>query len=247
MLTLERLWKTRPQSKSKQQLNGTNGAEDLDDENIKVYWDKWRKRLDPGNLFSWTEGLAPAGRLDCDSSGLLIMTQSGVLAKKIIGQKSSVEKEYVVHVEPAVQMSRIERQQILQQHRKRSSSHSRSTYDEEEQSRSFKLPKPTHDLDILVKGGAILLGESRPLAPCRARWIEVGKTLHLTLREGRKHHIRRSCRQLLGYHVTKLHRIRIGPITLSNDGVDKRSLRENLPEGRWRPLTTSEIDKILRS
>ena len=241
------MWKSRPQSKNKKQLDGTNGAEDLDDENSKVYWEGWRKRLDPENLFSWTEGLAPAGRLDCDSSGLLIMTQSGVLAKKIIGQNSSVEKEYVVHVEPAVQMSRIERQQMVQQHRTRSSLLSRSAYDEEEQSKSFKLPKPTHDLDILIKGGAILLGESRPLAPCRARWIEVGKTLHLTLNEGRKHHIRRSCRQLLGYHVTKLHRIRIGPITLSSEGDNRLSTRENLPEGRWRPLTTSEIDKILRS
>jgi len=43
-------------------------------------------------------GLAPAGRLDIDSQGLLILTQDGVVAKKIIGENSDVEKEYLVRV-----------------------------------------------------------------------------------------------------------------------------------------------------
>ena len=40
--------------------------------------------------------LAVAGRLDINSSGLLIFTQDGVIAKKIIGNDSSIEKEYLV-------------------------------------------------------------------------------------------------------------------------------------------------------
>jgi len=43
-------------------------------------------------------GLAPAGRLDIDSQGLLLLTSDGVLAKKIIGEDSDVEKEYIVRV-----------------------------------------------------------------------------------------------------------------------------------------------------
>ena len=43
-------------------------------------------------------GLAPAGRLDIDSNGLLILTQDGRIAKKIIGENSSVDKEYLVRV-----------------------------------------------------------------------------------------------------------------------------------------------------
>lgn len=43
-------------------------------------------------------GLAPAGRLDIDSQGLLLLTQDGVVAKKIIGERSDVEKEYLVRV-----------------------------------------------------------------------------------------------------------------------------------------------------
>jgi 23S rRNA pseudouridine2604 synthase len=44
-------------------------------------------------------GLAPAGRLDIDSTGLLVLTQDGRVAKQLIGENSSVEKEYLVRVE----------------------------------------------------------------------------------------------------------------------------------------------------
>lgn len=43
-------------------------------------------------------GLAPAGRLDIDSVGLLVLTQDGVVARQIIGEKSSIDKEYLVRV-----------------------------------------------------------------------------------------------------------------------------------------------------
>lgn len=43
-------------------------------------------------------GLAPAGRLDIDSQGLLVLTQDGVIAKKLIGENSTIEKEYIVRV-----------------------------------------------------------------------------------------------------------------------------------------------------
>ena len=43
-------------------------------------------------------GLAPAGRLDIDSTGLLVLTQDGRIAKQLIGEDSGVEKEYLVRV-----------------------------------------------------------------------------------------------------------------------------------------------------
>lgn len=42
--------------------------------------------------------LAPLGRLDQDSHGLLILSEDGVLAKAIIGPESAIEKEYLVAV-----------------------------------------------------------------------------------------------------------------------------------------------------
>jgi 23S rRNA pseudouridine2604 synthase len=44
-------------------------------------------------------GLAPAGRLDIDSTGLLVLTQDGRVAKQLIGENSAIEKEYLVRVE----------------------------------------------------------------------------------------------------------------------------------------------------
>lgn len=43
-------------------------------------------------------GLAVAGRLDIDSQGLMIFTQDGQLAKKIIGENTDIDKEYLVRV-----------------------------------------------------------------------------------------------------------------------------------------------------
>ena len=40
--------------------------------------------------------LAVCGRLDVNSKGLLIFTQDGTIAKKIIGENSNLEKEYIV-------------------------------------------------------------------------------------------------------------------------------------------------------
>ena len=42
--------------------------------------------------------LAPLGRLDMDSRGLLLLSDDGVLAKAIIGPQSDLEKEYLVTV-----------------------------------------------------------------------------------------------------------------------------------------------------
>jgi len=44
-------------------------------------------------------GLAVAGRLDIDSTGLLVLTQDGRIARQLIGADSSIEKEYLVRVE----------------------------------------------------------------------------------------------------------------------------------------------------
>lgn len=45
------------------------------------------------------KGLAPAGRLDIDSTGLLVLTQDGRVARQLVGEDSDVEKEYLVRVE----------------------------------------------------------------------------------------------------------------------------------------------------
>lgn len=56
--------------------------------------DKTKQHFNPGQLKS----LVPAGRLDINSTGLLVLTQDGRVAKQLIGENSTIEKEYIVRV-----------------------------------------------------------------------------------------------------------------------------------------------------
>ncbi|WP_232756719.1 pseudouridine synthase, partial [Thauera phenolivorans] len=68
--------------------------------------------IGPGNQFdrdsaqrfhpSHLKNLAPAGRLDIDSTGLLVLTQDGRVARQLIGEESEIDKEYLVRVEGAL-------------------------------------------------------------------------------------------------------------------------------------------------
>jgi 23S rRNA pseudouridine2604 synthase len=51
-------------------------------------------RFQPQHLRS----LVPAGRLDIDSVGLLVLTQDGRVARQLIGADRTIEKEYLVRV-----------------------------------------------------------------------------------------------------------------------------------------------------
>ena len=64
--------------------------------NPRTHWrdDPGHQRFSPPQL----RGLAPAGRLDIDSVGLLVLTQDGRVARQLIGEDSEIEKEYLVRV-----------------------------------------------------------------------------------------------------------------------------------------------------
>lgn len=53
--------------------------------------------------------LAPVGRLDRDSRGLLILSEDGVVAKAVIGPDSELEKEYLVRVAGPISEKKIAR------------------------------------------------------------------------------------------------------------------------------------------
>ncbi|RQZ23368.1 pseudouridine synthase [Burkholderia sp. Bp9017] len=56
--------------------------------------DRSQVRFSPQHLHA----LAPAGRLDIDSTGMLVLTQNGRIAKQLIGEQSDIDKEYLVRV-----------------------------------------------------------------------------------------------------------------------------------------------------
>ena len=60
--------------------------------------DRTRRRIQRDDL----KGLAPAGRLDIDSQGLLVLTQDGRVARTLVGPDSHIEKEYLVRIQGQV-------------------------------------------------------------------------------------------------------------------------------------------------
>ncbi len=61
---------------------------------------RWEQDASPQRFHrSQLLNLAPAGRLDIDSTGLLVLTQDGRVAKQLIGEDSPIEKEYLVRVQ----------------------------------------------------------------------------------------------------------------------------------------------------
>ena len=80
---------------SAQAEDGYRPASDLLSKESRWKDDRTPRRFHPAQL----RGLAPAGRLDIDSTGLLVLTQDGRVPRRIIGENSEVDKEYLVRVE----------------------------------------------------------------------------------------------------------------------------------------------------
>ena len=136
-----------------------------------------------------TRGLAPAGRLDIDSTGLLVLTQDGRVARTLIGESSGVEKEYLVRVQfaPNGPMGA----GVIAE--------------------NVQAIFPPHQLARLRHGLSL---DDQPLKPAQVDWMNP-EQLRFILKEGKKRQIRRMCEQV-GLHVVGLKRIRIGNVVLGN-------------------------------
>ena len=131
------------------------------------------------------------GRLDKDSSGLILFTNDGDTAQKIMHPSSEIEKEYaVMTTEP---LERIHLEDAL-----------RGIYIDNQ--------KPYTIKNFAIKS---------------KRWVSI------TLTEGKNRELRKIF-SYFGYTIERLVRIRIGPIKLGT-----------LPEGKFRPVTKSEIKALL--
>ena len=67
--------------------------------------DRSGRRFDAAHL----QGIAVAGRLDIDSTGLLVLTQDGRVARQLIGGDGLVDKEYEVRVQGEITQEKVER------------------------------------------------------------------------------------------------------------------------------------------
>ncbi len=133
-------------------------------------------------------GLAPAGRLDIDSTGLLVLTQDGRVARQLIGEDSGMEKEYLVRVS------------LVRAH---------DAAQRKVQTPDVQSQFPLEKLNMLRFGISL---DGQPLKRAQVEW-QNPEQLRFVLKEGKKRQIRRMC-EAVGLHVTGLKRVRIGSVKL---------------------------------
>lgn len=171
-------------------------------------------------------GLFPVGRLDKDTTGLLLFTTDGELGHGLLRPRGHVDKSYLALVDgvPAAgQLRRLREGVVLDD--------------------GPTLPAQVELLEGAACDAALrVLRASSPVPPGasarHARACKAGKAAgavaRITIHEGRNRQIRRMF-AAVGHPVVALHRERFGPI-----GLDA----QELPRGRWRRLSDSEVDDL---
>jgi 23S rRNA pseudouridine2604 synthase len=159
------------------------------------------------------QSLVPAGRLDIDSIGLLVLTQDGRVARQLIGEDSVMEKEYLVRVN-YTGLNQLDPQpsQLVRMD------------DDDPVTTNVQAVFPRALLAKLRHGLSL---DGQALKPAKVDW-QNPEQLRFVLTEGKKRQIRRMC-ELVGLKVVGLKRVRIGNVMLGN-----------LPVGQWRYLQPHE-------
>ena len=144
--------------------------------------DTTRIRFSPAQF----KGLAPAGRLDIDSVGLLVMTQDGRVARQLIGEDSDMEKEYLVRVTCA-------------------GPHGDIAVNVQAHFPAAQMQRLRHGLSL----------DGKPLKPAQVEW-QNPEQLRFVLKEGKKRQIRRMCEQVglkvVGLKRIRMGRVHLGAL-----------------------------------
>ena len=174
-------------------------------------------RFSPAQL----RGLAPAGRLDIDSTGLLVLTQDGRVARHLIGEDSNIEKEYLVRVVMVAPGGGVPYKPANQDDGSQSEAQTGAPSNASAGEKPNPMAQfPSEQLERLRHGLEL---DGKALRPAKVSWQNEDQ-LRIVLREGKKRQIRRMC-EMVGLSVVGLKRVRIGSVVLGR-----------LPVGQWRYL-----------
>jgi 16S rRNA pseudouridine516 synthase len=147
----------------------------------------------PARFSARKPALSTVGRLDSDTTGLLLFTDDGDYLHRIISPRNHVPKVYEAEL---------------------------------------ARPLEGHEAAIFASGSMMLESETTPLKP--AEMTQTGeRSAELILHEGRYHQVRRMF-AAVGNHVEKLHRSRMGDLTLGD-----------LKPGEWRILSKAEAEALV--
>ncbi len=172
---------------------------------------------------SQLRSLVPAGRLDIDSTGLLVLTQDGRVARQLIGEDAVMEKEYLVRVIYTGVLNTAAATSAAATYGGKIQQLSRID-DDDPISADVQSVFPPEKLQLLRHGLSL---DGQPLKHAKVEW-QNPEQLRFVLHEGKKRQIRRMCEQV-GLKVVGLKRVRIGKVMLGN-----------LPVGQWRYLAPHE-------
>ena len=137
------------------------------------------------------EGIYPAGRLDRDSEGLLILTNDGLLAHHLTDPRFEHPKTYLVQVERIPDPDALERL--------------RQGVDlNDGRTRPAQIDRLTDEIDVPDRSVPIRFRKNVPTA-----W------LRMTIREGRNRQVRRMT-AAVGHPTLRLIRVAIGPVSLGD-------------------------------
>jgi 23S rRNA pseudouridine2604 synthase len=174
---------------------------------------------------SQLKSLVPAGRLDIDSTGLLVLTQDGRVARQLIGEDSVMEKEYLVRVIYTGVLNTAAATSAAATYAARPVPTQLSRIDDDDPiSQDVQSVFPPDKLALLRHGLSL---DGQALKHAKVEW-QNPEQLRFVLHEGKKRQIRRMCEQV-GLKVVGLKRVRIGKVMLGN-----------LPVGQWRYLAPHE-------
>ena len=187
---------------------------------------------------SQLKSLVPAGRLDIDSTGLLVLTQDGRVARQLIGEDAHMEKEYLVRVMYTGVINALAATSAAATHAARPVPRANAVQaaqpsqitqlsridDDDPVSTDVQSVFPREQLARLRHGLSL---DGQALKPAKVEW-QNPEQLRFVLTEGKKRQIRRMC-ELVGLKVVGLKRVRVGNVMLGN-----------LPVGQWRYLAPHE-------
>ena len=169
-------------------------------------------------------GLFPIGRLDADTTGLLLFSTDGDLGNRLLHPRHHVLKRYLALVEGAPTASELAalRAGVTLDDGPTQPAQARLLSGEDERAARALLEEP-----------GLPAGSAQYRSACRRR-ARRRHVVELGLREGRKHQVKRML-DAVGHPVVALHRAAFGPLELGA-----------LPRGEWRLLSDEEA-AVLRA
>src|SRR5213082_3158114 len=169
----------------------------------------------------------PVGRLDYASEGLLLLTNDGDLAYRLMKAASHVPKVYVVKVAGKPDAAGIEKL------RRGLMISAESSFLAPKGPRKQIAQGRTGEVARAPKDRGHKIERRVKTAPAKVRIVREAENpwYELTLMEGKNRQIRRMFEEI-GHHVEKIKRVRYGPLSL------------DIPPGEFRRLSAGEVEKL---